>query len=197
MPLPAKMYKRIDLDRASKAMQNFLLAVGVDVEKLGLHDTPRKVAELYGELFRGLAVSTDDIWGELYATGARDPVSINGIPFYSMCEHHLLPFFGTVNIIYLPSGGRVAGFNKFTKAVSLYASRPQLQERLTENIADSVYNGLGAEGVLVSVKATQLCMRMHGKDNEGTVTTTLASKGIFERDKCSYAELARIIGETN
>lgn len=176
-------------------MEDFLTAVGVDIKSLGLEDTPIKVAKLYIEQFSGLKENTEEIWGDLYETKSNGPVIIKNIPFYSICEHHLLPFFGTINIVYIPKNGMIAGFSKFSQIINIYARRPQLQERLNHDIAEEIYRGLKSEGVLVSIKATQLCMRMTNKNNEGTYTYTVVAKGIFTKDDNMYKNIWNMLGE--
>ncbi len=166
-------------DRAVRAMKEFLEALGLDLQEAGMEKTPERVADMYGFLFSGLGKDTREIWGEpLHAgNGADDIVAIRGIPFYSMCEHHLVPFFGEVGIAYLPSDYGVAGFSKFTRLVELISRRPQLQERMTAQLAEAVANDLQAQGVLVVVEAQQLCMTMRGDGAQGARTMTDAALG--------------------
>ena len=162
----------IDLARAEHAMREFLAAVGLNLTAQGMEDTPARAAELYAELFSGMR---------------SDP--------QELCEHHLLPFFGTAHIVYRPHAGRVAGFGIFTQLVDLMARRPQLQECLTEDIAREIERGLGAEGVLVVLDARQLCMTMRGERAHGTRTTTSACRGIFREDKTKELQAWQMLGE--
>lgn len=163
--------------KAVQAMQDFLHGIGIDTVKYGMEKTPERVATMYQYLFDGVDKDTDDIWGELFQSESDGIVIVKDIPFYSMCEHHLLPFFGTVSIAYLPKDGMVAGFSKFTNLVEIISHRPQLQERMTQQIAEAVANGLSARGVLVVMEATQLCMCMRGEAAHGAKTVTSMGLG--------------------
>lgn len=169
-------------ERAVRAMRDFLEALGIDLAARGMEKTPERVAKMYASLFDGLGCDTKDLWGELFHTGADGLVAVRRIPFHSMCEHHLVPFFGEVNIVYLPRDGQVAGFGKFVKLVDRLAHQPQLQERLTAQIAHAVADGLGARGVLTVVTAQQLCMTMRDSRAHGTQTVTSEYTGAFATD---------------
>ena len=186
-----------DLARAEEAMRVFLTAVGVDLTACGMEDTPALTARLYMDLFAGLHRSPHDLWTQTMTEKTNGLVAVRTIPFYSICEHHLLPFFGTAHIVYRPHAGRVAGFGVFTELVDLLACRPQLQERLTEDIAREVACGLGAEGVLVVLDARQLCMMMRGERAHGTRTTTSACHGIFREDKAAELQAWQMLGGWN
>ena len=171
-----------DLQRAAAAMREFLAALGVSAASCGMEETPARTAELYAELFAGLRNDPAALWEETMTEDTAGLVAVRDIPFYSMCEHHLLPFFGTVDIVYRPQDGRVAGFGIFAQLAALYAARPQLQERLTAQIADEIVRGLGAAGVLVVVRAQQLCMMMRGELAPGTRTLTSETGGTIASD---------------
>ena len=175
-------------DKAVQAMRAFLEAVGVDLQQQGMEKTPERVAKMYQFLFNGIGVDTADVWGETFDAGSEGIVAVRHIPFYSMCEHHLVPFFGEVNIAYLPAAGKVAGFSKFSQLVELLSHRPQLQERLTAQIAAAVQQDLRAQGVLVTVEAQQLCMTMRGDLAHGTRTVTSERSGVFQQDKELYQQ---------
>lgn len=166
-------------ERAVRAMREFLEALGINLAAHGMEKTPERVANMYASLFDGLGCDTKDLWGELFHTGSAGLVAVRHIPFYSMCEHHLVPFFGEVNIVYWPHDGQVAGFGKFVKLVECLAHQPQLQERLTAQIAHAVEEDLGARGVLTVVTAQQLCMTMRDSRAHGTQTVTSEYTGIF------------------
>ena len=185
----------IDLARAERAMREFLTAVGLDLTAQGMEDTPARAAELYAELFSGLRSDPQELWADVLTENTDGLIAVRAIPFYSVCEHHLLPFFGTAHIVYRPHAGRVAGFGIFTQLVDLMARRPQLQERLTEDIAREIERGLGAEGVLVVLDARQLCMTMRGERAHGTRTTTSACRGIFREDKTKELQAWQMLGE--
>ena len=185
----------IDLARAEHAMREFLAALGVDTAAQGMEETPQRAAQLYAELFAGLHEDTAELWADVLTEETDGLVAVRRVPFHSICEHHLLPFFGTAHIVYRPHAGRVAGFGIFTQLVDLMARRPQLQERLTEDIAREIERGLGAEGVLVVLDARQLCMTMRGERAHGTRTTTSACRGIFREDKAKELQAWQMLGE--
>ena len=188
---------KVDLARAECAMREFLTAVGVDLAARGMEETPARVAQLYTELFSGLHADTRDLWADVLTEETDGLVAVRGISFHSICEHHLLPFFGTAHIVYRPHAGRVAGFGVFTRLVECMARRPQLQERLTTDSAREMEQGLGAEGVLVVVDARQLCRTMRGARAHGTRTTTSACRGIFRDDKTMELQAWQMLGEWN
>lgn len=185
----------VDLGRAAAAMREFLAAVGADPAACGMEETPARAAALYAELFAGLRSDPGALWTETLTEDTEGLVAVRDIPFHSMCEHHLLPFFGTASIVYRPQAGHVAGFGVFTQLVALFAARPQLQERLTAEIADEILRGLDAEGVLVVVRARQLCMTMRGTHAHGTQTVTAESRGVFRADAAQAAAAWRMLGE--
>ena len=184
----------VDLSRAERAMREFLTALGVDLMARGMEETPARVAHLYGELFAGLRADTSELWADVLTEKTDGLIAVRAIPVYSICEHHLLPFFGTVDIVYRPQDGRVAGFGIFAQLAALYAARPQLQERLTAQIADEIVRGLGAAGVLVVVRAQQLCMMMRGERAHGTQTVTAECRGAFRSDAAETAAAWQMLG---
>ena len=184
-------------EKAVSAMRDFLEALGLDLQQLDMEKTPARVAEMYGYLFSGLGKDAADVWGELFQSENDGIVAVKDIPFYSMCEHHLVPFFGRVSLAYKPGNGLVAGFSKFTKLVELLSHRPQLQERLTEQIAQSIVDGIQAQGVLVVVEAQQLCMTMRGDMANGTTTLTSASRGCFAENSELYHQAWMLLGQDN
>ncbi len=175
-------------------MQEFLEAIGIDLQAAGMEKTPARVTEMYAGLFDGYGTDTDKVWGELFSAENDGIVAVRDIPFYSMCEHHLVPFFGRVSIAYKPHDGMIAGFSKFTKMVEIISHRPQLQERMTEEIAQAVEKGLAAEGVLVIMEAQQLCMMMRGDMANGTRTITSASRGCLRKDSHMYQQAWNMLG---
>ncbi len=184
-------------EKAIQAMREFLEALGIDLKLAGMEKTPERVAKMYGMLFDGIGRSTRGIWGETFdaGPGADGIVAVQRIPFYSMCEHHLLPFFGEVNIAYLPAPCGVAGFSKFAQLVEIISHRPQLQERMTGEIAEAVASDLEAPAVLVTVKAMQLCMTMRGDLAHGTRTVTSCSTGRFREDPALCRQAWAILGK--
>ncbi len=178
----------MDEKKAIAAVQDFLAAMDIDLAEEGMERTPERVVKLYEYLFSGRGKATASLWGELFPTPARGIIAVRQIPFYSMCEHHLVPFFGEVQIAYIPREGRVAGFSKFMKLVELIAHRPQLQERFTRQLTDAVQRDLAADGVLVIVEAQQLCMTMRGDAAPGARTVTSESVGCLASGTRRYQE---------
>lgn len=169
-------------ERAVHAMRLFLEEIGVDLTRAGMAKTPARVAEMFEYLFAGSREDPKAIWGELFPSDIDGLTAVCNIPLYSMCEHHLLPFFGEVHVIYLPRDGKVAGFSKFSRLVDILARRPQLQERLTREIAEEVERGTGAEGALVVCEAYQLCTMMRGELAPHTKTVTTMAVGRLKKD---------------
>ena len=178
----------MDRDKAIGAMRDFLNALDIDLEQSHMEKTPERVTDMYAMLFAGCGKSSAAVWGETFPTPAGGLVAVRHLPFYSMCEHHLVPFFGEVQIAYVPREGRVAGFSKFMKLVELIAHRPQLQERFTRQLTDAVQRDLAADGVLVIVEAQQLCMTMRGDAAPGARTVTSESVGCLASGTRRYQE---------
>lgn len=183
-------------EQAKENMALFLESFGIDLKQQGMEKTPTRVAMLYSQLFEGVGKSTCHAWGEVFPTEYEGLVSVMNIPFYSMCEHHLMPFYGMVDIIYQPTDGKVAGLSKFGDVINILARRPQLQERLTNQIADAIENELGAAGVLVRVTGTHLCMLIRGDMQQGTQTVTLEGRGVLGVDGAPREEAFAIMGGT-
>ena len=186
-------------EKAARAMREFLEALGIDLKAAGMEKTPERVAIMYGMLFDGIGQETQGIWGETFDAGPGTDgiVAVRHVPFYSMCEHHLVPFFGEVNIAYLPAPCGVAGFSKFTKLVEIISHRPQIQERMTGEIAEAIVADLRAQGVLVTVEAQQLCMTMRGDLAHGTRTVTSFSTGRFREDAALRQQAWNLLGKEN
>jgi len=162
------------------AVASIIRAIGEDPDREGLVDTPKRVAEMYAELFMGLNIDPREELKVGYEAGHREMVIVRDIPFYSMCEHHLLPFYGTAHIGYIPDiNGRVVGLSKLARVVEIIASRPQIQERMTTDIADAIMDGLKPSGVAVVVKAEHMCMIMRGVKKPGSSIITSAIRGAF------------------
>ncbi len=183
-----------DEARIRAAVESIIKAIGEDPQREGLADTPKRVAEMYAELFTGIG---KDPRGELkvgYELGHREMVILKDIPFYSMCEHHFLPFYGVVHIGYIPNDeGRVVGVSKLARVVEIVAKRPQIQERMATEIADAIADGLQAEGVAVVIQAEHLCMVMRGIKKPGASVITSALRGSFRRRAASRAEFLSLI----
>jgi GTP cyclohydrolase I len=176
------------------ATRTIIEAIGEDPTREGLSDTPRRVAEMYAELFSGLNVNPTEELSVGYELGHREMVIVKDIPFYSMCEHHLLPFFGVVHIGYIPGEtGRVVGISKLARVVEIIARRPQIQERMTTQIADAISEGIGPQGIAVVVQAEHMCMVMRGVNKPGSNIITSAIRGLFRRKAASRAEFFSLI----
>ena len=176
------------------AIASLLSAIGENPNREGLVDTPRRVAEMFAELFVGLGKDPKEELTVGYELGHREMVIVRDIPFYSMCEHHLLPFFGIVHIGYIPdASGRVVGISKLARVVEIVARRPQIQERMTTQIADAIFDGLEPDGVAVVVKAEHMCMPMRGIEKPGSNVITSAIRGSFRRRAASRAEFFSLI----
>ena len=160
-------------------MSELLAAIGDDPSRAGLLDTPDRVARMYQGLFSGIGVKTDDAIDTVFEAESQDPVIVRGLAFYSVCEHHLLPFFGEARIGYIPSN-KIAGISKLARALELAAHRLQVQERLTSDLASSIFNVLQADGVVVELEAEHLCMAMRGVKKPGTRVLTSAIRGEFK-----------------
>ena len=184
----------IDEAKISVAVNSIIKAIGEDPKREGLAETPKRVAEMYAELFEGIGVDPKDELTVGYELGHREMVVVRDIPFYSMCEHHLLPFYGTVHIGYIPDvSGRVVGLSKLARVVETVARRPQIQERMTTDIADAIFDGLKPDGVAVVVQAEHLCMIMRGIKKPGSNVITSAIRGAFRRRAASRAEFFSLI----
>lgn len=169
---------KIDLERAAAAVRELLLAVGEDPDREGLRDTPGRVARAYAETFAGMWQSPQDALSRTFAVDHSELVIVRDIEVYSTCEHHLVPFHGVAHVGYIPApDGRVTGLSKIARLVDVFAKRPQVQERLTTQIADALVDHLHAQGVLVVVECEHLCMSMRGVRKPGAMTITSAVRG--------------------
>ena len=169
-------------------------AIGEDPQREGLVDTPNRVAEMYAELFMGINKEPREELSVAYEEGHREMVIVRDIPFYSMCEHHLLPFYGMAHVGYIPDvQGRVVGLSKLARVVEIVASRPQIQERMTGDIADAIMDGLAPSGVAVIVQAEHLCMIMRGVKKPGSNIITSAIRGAFLTNAASRAEFLSLV----
>jgi GTP cyclohydrolase I len=188
---------QFDQKRAEAAVRELLLAAGEDPDREGLRETPERVANTYRELFAGLYTDPDDVLDRTFDEAHEELVLVRDIPMYSQCEHHLLPFHGMAHIGYIPNEqGRVTGLSKLARLVDLYAKRPQVQERLTSQIADALIRRLEPRGVIVVVEAEHLCMGMRGVRKPGSTTTTSAVRGVFRTSASSRAEALSLIRGT-
>ncbi len=182
----------MDSPRIKTAVIAIIKAIGENPKREGLADTPRRIAEMYEELFAGLKLDPTKELEVGFDEGHQEMVVLKDIPFYSMCEHHFLPFFGTAAIGYLPNG-RVVGLSKLARVVEILARRPQLQERLTSQIADTIDKAIHPSGVGVVIKAEHLCMTMRGIKKPGSNMVTSAVRGKFKQSQVTRAEFLSLI----
>ena len=186
----------VDHARIEAAVREILFAIGEDPDRDGLQETPARVARAYAEAFAGLRQDPEEILQTVFELGHEEMILVKDIELYSMCEHHLVPFHGVAHVAYIPgTDGRITGLSKLARLVDLYAKRPQVQERLTTQVADALVEQLGARGVIVVVEAEHLCMSMRGVRKPGSRTVTSAVRGIM-RDAATRAEaMALIVGK--
>ena len=183
-----------DQERAEAAVRELLIAIGENPERQGLVDTPARVARAYREMFAGLYVDPDDVLNTTFDEEHDELVLVKDIPMYSTCEHHLVSFHGVAHVGYIPGvEGRITGLSKLARVVDLYARRPQVQERLTGQVADAMMRKLDPRGVIVVVEAEHLCMAMRGVRKPGATTTTSAVRGQFKTDSTLRSEALDLI----
>lgn len=183
----------VDHDKIEKGMRMILEGIGEDPDREGLLDTPKRVARMYEEIFFGLDTDPSEYFSVMFSEEHEELVLVKDIPFFSMCEHHLVPFFGKAHVGYIPKGGRVTGLSKLARAVEAVARRPQLQERITSTVADTIMQKLEPHGVVVVLEAEHMCMSMRGVKKPGAKTVTSAVRGIFNEDPRSRAEVFSLI----
>jgi len=188
----AKKIKTIDTERIKKAIKEILLAVGEDIDREGLRKTPERVARMYAELLAGSYEDPKAHIRSVFTESYDEIVLLRDIPFYSICEHHLLPFIGSAHVAYLPKGS-VLGVSKLARIVDTLARRLQAQERLTYQIADFIMNNLKPQGVAVVLEASHSCMTIRGIKKPGSIMVTSALRGIFRRDPKSRSEVLSLM----
>ncbi len=192
---PAADVPPYDAERAEAAIRELLLAVGEDPEREGLRDTPARVARAYREIFAGLHQEPEDVLTTTFDLGHEEMVLVKDIEVYSTCEHHLVPFHGLAHIGYIPSAeGRITGLSKLARLVEVYARRPQVQERLTTQIADALVRILDPRGVIVVVQCEHLCMSMRGVRKPGSRTVTSAVRGVMQTAATRSEAMSLILG---
>jgi GTP cyclohydrolase I len=182
----------VDLERIQRAVREILAAVGEDPDREGLLETPARVARMYAEMFSGLHLDPREHTKKFFAEKYDEVVLVRDISFCSMCEHHLLPFTGKAHIAYVPNG-KVIGLSKLARVVEVHARRPQVQERLTEDIANLLVDELDAKGVAVVIEASHSCMTIRGVRKPGSLCVTSAMKGLFRANLSSRAEVMQLI----
>jgi len=185
-------HSRVDHAEVQRLVVQLLAAVGEDPNREGLRDTPARIARMYEEIFAGLDEDPVAILGVTFEESYDEMVILREIPFYSMCEHHLLPFHGQAHVGYLPNG-KIVGLSKIARAVDVFARRPQVQERLTGQIADCIESVLGAKGVGVVIEAEHLCMTMRGVRKPGATMITSAMRGRFREEQNTRQEFLGLI----
>jgi GTP cyclohydrolase I len=184
----------VDGKKIEEAVRTIIAAIGEDQGREGLAETPRRIAEMYGELFEGLSQDPREVLQVTFeAEKHHEMVILKDIPFYSLCEHHFLPFHGVAHIGYIPEGA-IAGISKLARAVEILARRPQLQERLTTQIANAIMEVLEPHGVGVVIEAQHLCVTMRGIKKPGSIVVTSANRGIFRSRMATRQEFLSLIG---
>ena len=191
--VPEESRKGMDLERIERAVREILIAVGEDPDREGLLETPNRVARMYGEVFSGLHRDISKDVKVFTETGNDEMILIGDIPFYSMCEHHLLPFHGKAHVVYVPRNGMILGLSKVARIVDTLSRKPQLQERLTSEIADTIQEAVDALSVCVVIEAEHLCMTMRGIRKPGSKTVTSAMRGGCRSDARTRAEALALI----
>ncbi|MBP7401748.1 MAG: GTP cyclohydrolase I FolE [Clostridia bacterium] len=183
----------MDLPRIENAVREILFAIGEDPGREGLLETPHRVARMYAEVFAGLSRDPLQEIKTFHEADHDEMVMVGDIPFYSMCEHHLVPFFGKAHVVYIPKEGRILGLSKVARVVDTLARRPQLQERMTSRIADILMEAVEPRGVAVIVEAEHLCMTMRGIKKPGSHTVTSALRGICRSDARTRSEVLSLL----
>ena len=184
----------VDLQRAEAAVRELLLAVGEDPDRPGLKETPARVARSYKEIFAGLYADADSVLQTVFDEGHEEMIIVKDIELYSTCEHHLVPFHGAAHVGYIPNAeGRITGLSKLARLVDLYARRPQVQERLTSQIADAMMRRLEPRGAIVVIDAEHLCISMRGVRKPGSRTVTSAVRGSLRQSATTRAEAMSLI----
>ncbi|NPV26424.1 MAG: GTP cyclohydrolase I FolE [Firmicutes bacterium] len=183
----------MDLAKIEQGVRMILEAIGENPEREGLRNTPARVARMYQEIFHGLQEDPRDHLEILFTEEHEEMVLVKDIPLYSMCEHHLVPFYGKAHVAYIPRKGRITGLSKLARVVEGYAKRPQLQERLTSQIADAIMERVQPRGVVVVIEAEHMCMTMRGIRKPGSKTLTSAVRGVFQTSEATRAEAFALI----
>ena len=188
----------MNTEKIKEGVKLILEGVGEDPEREGIKKTPERVAKMFEEIFSGTEVDPTKLFETTFDEHHTEMVIVKDIPFYSMCEHHLMPFFGTAHVAYIPAkDGRICGISKLARLVDVYAKRPQVQERLTTQVADTLNSQLKPMGVMVVMEAEHLCMSMRGIKKPGSKTVTSAVRGVFEASDKTRSEALRLIQGQN
>jgi GTP cyclohydrolase I len=185
----------MDTKKIEKGVRLILEGIGEDPERPGLKRTPRRVAEMYEEIFAGIAAKTEALLRPMVGDNHDEMIMIRDIPFYSICEHHLLPFFGRAHIAYIPGAGKIVGISALARSLEVLAKRPQVQERLTAQFADLIVSRLKPRGAMVVINAEHLCMSMRGAKKPGARVVTSAVRGTFRSKKSTRMEMLELLKE--
>jgi GTP cyclohydrolase I len=183
-----------DFAKVEEGVRLILEGIGEDLDRPGMRDTPARVARMYQEITTGLREDASDVLQAVFEEGHDEMVMVRDIPMYSLCEHHLLPFLGKAHVAYVPSEGRITGLSKLARLVDGLAKRPQVQERLTSQVADALVERLHPQGALVVIEAEHLCMSMRGVRKPGAITVTSAVRGVFRDSMPTRLEAMNLIG---
>ena len=188
----------MDMEKVEEGVRLILEGIGEDPSREGLVKTPNRVARMYQELFAGLNETPEKHFETLFDVHHDEVVLVGDIPFYSMCEHHLAPFYGKAHIAYIPGKeGKVCGLSKLARTLEVYAKRPQIQERLTNQVADALVEYMNPAGVFIMIEAEHTCMTMRGIKKPGSLTTTTASRGVLVADKQQRNEILSLMLKRN
>jgi len=186
----------MDMVKIEKGMEMIIEALGKNVDRKKLKDTPKRVAKMYEEIFSGIDVDPKKVLGKVFKEEFNELVLVKDINFYSICEHHFLPFFGKAHVAYLPDGNNVVGISKIARLVDVLSKRPQLQERMTNQIVDIIMDVLTPQGAMAIIEAEHMCMIMRGIKKPGTKIVTSAMRGIFLRDLRTRTEALNLISSS-
>jgi GTP cyclohydrolase I len=185
----------MDCKKIEKGIRLIIEGIGEDPDRPGLRSTPQRVAEMYQEIFSGISSDTAKLLLPMAGETHDEMVMIRDIPFYSVCEHHLLPFFGRAHIAYVPGAGKIVGISALARALEVFAKRPQVQERLTTQFADLIVTHLKPKGAMVVIDAEHLCMSMRGVKKPGSRVVTSAVRGIFRTKESTRMEMLELLKE--
>jgi GTP cyclohydrolase I len=183
----------VDQPRIARAVREILFAIGEDPDRDGLLDTPKRVAKAYAEMFRGLSENASTHLARVFEQRSDELITVTNINFFSVCEHHLLPFHGQAHVAYIPNHGRVVGLSKLARTVEVFARRPQLQERFTDQIADALVEHLDAAGVVVMVEGEHMCMKSRGVRSHDARMTTFARRGVYAADESRGMQAVQLV----
>lgn len=191
----AAAFSTMDTKKIEKGVRLILEGIGEDPERAGLKRTPKRVAEMYAEIFAGITAKTEELLRPMIGDSHDEMIMIRDIPFYSICEHHLLPFFGKAHIAYIPGAGKIVGISALARSLEVLAKRPQVQERLTAQFADLIVSHLKPRGAMVVINAEHLCMSMRGVKKPGARVVTSAVRGTFRSKESTRMEMLELLKE--